>query len=692
MLEEPVRLALQGTKRPHESSQLTGESKRGRLGDERVDQASIVFQPAPEALVAQAAATPEPRHQHAVGDEARALVAGFRHPFEELHTGDTAKILGPDGEDYTLSYDKRISLRSNSHVFSAHHSQVPEQLVVVKVVRSPSGPIALGESYTVGDKLRRTAEVWLREVKIHSQLSQHKKASVVRLHDHDARFLALYMENVDAPSLLQYRCDTMTLADHARVLSDTATALLYIHHQGFVHNDIKPGNILFSRERGAVVIDFGVSSEIAFQSVNTGGTPWYVPPEYAETRIHYTARGDEIAVVVWNGAYSGATSKGAPLVTFLGNLTNQSHGSLGTSQATGNTSNSPPQDKRRVTPAMSGVLPTPDYGFERHRRWPWWKFEMHPTDLFTTLHARFNTRTSHIQDPGAFIVDVRECIDESPDIGTFYAKMDERRDKRVHELEGAWFNVCRLMMTLITEEPICGDPNCKSLDTDSKLPRVSKNDTRWDRAAALAHMSRTMAFDNMVDFFEGFVRDKRERELRKKELPPYPPKPLQPPAIAPIFPPPLSPVSAPSDRVDEVTATTQKSPDQSNAGKPTPVPATDGSAKTAAPSWQPRAPSSLPALSPSPPDKRRKTDEEEACSEGFADETASPVSRKRRRSITGSGTDGGDDDGTASGCTNTSRKRARATDGGTAPEDGQPRGGRRSWALENEVESGGAKG
>jgi hypothetical protein len=39
-----------------------------------------------------------------------------------------------------------------------------------------------------------------------------------------------------------------------------------------------------------------------------------------------------------------------------------------------------------------------------------------------------------------------------------------------------------------------------------------------NKAAALAHMSRTMAFDNMIYFFEGFIRDKREREQCEKEL------------------------------------------------------------------------------------------------------------------------------------------------------------------------------
>lgn len=42
--------------------------------------------------------------------------------------------------------------------------------------------------------------------------------SVVRLYDHDSRFLALYMENIDAPALDRYPCHNMTFADLARVL------------------------------------------------------------------------------------------------------------------------------------------------------------------------------------------------------------------------------------------------------------------------------------------------------------------------------------------------------------------------------------------------------------------------------------------------------------------------------------------
>lgn len=122
--------------------------------------------------------------------------------------------------------------------------------------------------------------------------------SVVRLYDHDSRFLALYMENIDAPALDRYPCYNMTVTDQARVLHDMSTALYYIHQQGFVHNDIKPGNILFSRNRGAVLIDFGLSSELTDRTVHTGGTPWYIPPEFTGDRGQRGTPGDVFALGV----------------------------------------------------------------------------------------------------------------------------------------------------------------------------------------------------------------------------------------------------------------------------------------------------------------------------------------------------------------------------------------------------------
>lgn len=98
------------------------------------------------------------------------------------------------------------------------------------------------------------------------------------------RFLALYIEHIDACDLANCRqpgrnpyC-TLDDGDAERVLHDMAGALEFIHSRDVVHNDIKPSNILYSKERGPVLIDFGWSTDS--ETVHVAGSPWYVPPEY----------------------------------------------------------------------------------------------------------------------------------------------------------------------------------------------------------------------------------------------------------------------------------------------------------------------------------------------------------------------------------------------------------------------------
>lgn len=63
----------------------------------------------------------------------------------------------------------------------------------------------------------------------------------------------------------------------------------HIHDRGIMHNDVRPSNILFSRGRGAVFIDFGLSSETWDTDTFSGGSCWYIPPEFALTGQRDTA-------------------------------------------------------------------------------------------------------------------------------------------------------------------------------------------------------------------------------------------------------------------------------------------------------------------------------------------------------------------------------------------------------------------
>ncbi|TLD15820.1 uncharacterized protein PgNI_01060 [Pyricularia grisea] len=289
-----AKTTLQGTKRQLASSQAgdPGPSKKGKLREpDKEDKATIVFQPVPVQAVRQldhpSASARAPASVPAASAAGRELLPFRGHPMQYLHAGDKARIIGPSGEDYTVTYDKQLAMRENCHVFTAQHSSSPEDngAAVVKVIRLPSGPVKQGESGKEAQKIYSLGKVWVQEVRNHLRLSEHP--SIVRLFDAGSRLFALYMEHVKALSLLHYRKPTvagpyctLSSANVAQVLCDTSSALSYIHSHRIVHNDIKPDNILYSPDRGAVVIDFGLSREIpdsTSHTYHTGGTSWYLP-------------------------------------------------------------------------------------------------------------------------------------------------------------------------------------------------------------------------------------------------------------------------------------------------------------------------------------------------------------------------------------------------------------------------------
>ncbi|KAF0315939.1 map kinase kinase skh1 pek1 [Colletotrichum asianum] len=213
--------------------------------------------------------------------ESQHVTASVGHPLEHLRPGARAKITSSQG-DYAITYGENIMFARNSLVFKAENTRIPGP-TVVKVLRTPSHPVTPGVPDESASKIARTSEMWLKEFKNHSKLSEH--VAIIRLHCADARFLSLYIEHVEAPNLASYRsqCGSCTLSvdEAAQILGDMSAAVAYVHGQGIVHNDIKPANILFKPSRGAVLIDFGLSSELKDTAVHVGGSPWYIPPEYA---------------------------------------------------------------------------------------------------------------------------------------------------------------------------------------------------------------------------------------------------------------------------------------------------------------------------------------------------------------------------------------------------------------------------
>ncbi|KAI1404335.1 kinase-like protein [Hypoxylon fuscum] len=212
------------------------------------------------------------------------------HALLEIQKDETASIPGGcELDQYRLTKRDHIAATGASSVFTAEHSDVPDGVITVKVLKTRNPNASETRPQDTHRNVIRQADIWLREYQSQEDL-QHE--SIVRLYGGDARYLSLYMEHVDGKDLAArgvWRDVATDLfvgdrRDTVRILRDIAGALHYVHQKRKIHNDIKPANILYSRDRGAVLCDFGLSTRTTDAATN-GGTPYYVPPEFIGQKL-----------------------------------------------------------------------------------------------------------------------------------------------------------------------------------------------------------------------------------------------------------------------------------------------------------------------------------------------------------------------------------------------------------------------
>jgi serine/threonine-protein kinase len=173
-----------------------------------------------------------------------------------------------------------------------------DRLVALKVLR-PELAASLG------------AERFLREIMLAARLQHPHIVSVYDSGEIEtaarpgAPILWFTMPYIEGESLRERlrREGRLGLEEALAVAREVARGLQYAHEHGVIHRDVKPENILLTRDRSTLVADFGIARPTGGTSTSdltgTGivvGTPAYMSPEQATGLADLDARTDVYAL------------------------------------------------------------------------------------------------------------------------------------------------------------------------------------------------------------------------------------------------------------------------------------------------------------------------------------------------------------------------------------------------------------
>lgn len=233
----------------------------GLLDDERLDEVERELRSGPRAGL-EATDFREWDKAVAEGCVERRLITRFQA--RELLAGRRRFTLG----NYRVLDE--IGRGGMGQVFKAEHVLMG-RIVAVKVL-----PLAKSTP--------RTEAAFQREIRM---LARFDHENVVRALDagYDGSVHYLVTEYVPGPDLRRQvaKHGPLDQSQAAAVIAQAARGLAYAHERGVIHRDVKPGNILVTREGRAKVLDLGLAGFLSDpESMGTGsrvGTPGYMAPE-----------------------------------------------------------------------------------------------------------------------------------------------------------------------------------------------------------------------------------------------------------------------------------------------------------------------------------------------------------------------------------------------------------------------------
>jgi serine/threonine protein kinase len=133
---------------------------------------------------------------------------------------------------------------------------------------------------------------FFREAKVAASL---RHSNILAIYDVEKtkEYIYIAMEFIEGGTLadlLSRRNSPLGIDEAVRIVVQVADALEYAHSNGVIHRDVKPSNILLTKEHKALLTDFGIAKiteSLTAVTTSTGtfiGTPRYMAPEQIDQR------------------------------------------------------------------------------------------------------------------------------------------------------------------------------------------------------------------------------------------------------------------------------------------------------------------------------------------------------------------------------------------------------------------------
>lgn len=198
---------------------------------------------------------------------------GLMHINNGLRGAQEKKARAASGIEQHYELGKAIGHGGMGVVYEARDKRLKRQ-VAIKMLR---------EEFQLDDAAKKSL---IEEATMVAELHH---PSIVDIHgvEQDERGMYLVFERLEGRTLdeLIEEQKMLPLAEIKRVLGPVCSALAYAHGRGVVHRDLKPGNVMLTKDGGVKVLDFGISRHAALSgksAVTTQtvvGTPHYMAPE-----------------------------------------------------------------------------------------------------------------------------------------------------------------------------------------------------------------------------------------------------------------------------------------------------------------------------------------------------------------------------------------------------------------------------